>query len=425
MKITFFSATDGPAGAGLGALRLHRAFRALGQESILAVWNKTSFDEDVVSVAGPEAWSRVWQIAQRCQVYLLNRRYRQKVFFDYDSLAAPWSKIKRCGQGADVVQFGWINGLLNSSQILRLSNLTHGPVVWSLMDHAPLTGGCHYTGGCRRFADRCGCCPILGSQNPHDLSARILARKRANLGRVRLGLVAGSKQDEALARQSSLFAQTPTTVIPVPVDAEVFRPVNPAAAREVLGLPIEPRLIFFGAFSIWEERKGIRYLIEALQILSREQPDLAGQCQLLVAGRQAPKELLALPFKIHQLGVLGDQRSLALAYQSADLFVSPSVDDSGPMMVLESLLCGTPIAAFPIGYAADLLPQHRVGGLAKLADAHSLAKTLYDLLALPRASFQAMRAQVRQTAVDYCSMPVVAKRYLAFYESLRRPLAPS
>lgn len=421
----FFSATDGPAGAGLGALRLHRAFRAMGHESLLAVWNKTSFDEDVVSFAGPEAWSRAWQVVQRSLVYLLNRKYRQKVFFDYDSLAAPWSKIKRYAQGAEVVQLGWINGLLNSSQIRRLSDLTRSPVVWTLMDHAPLTGGCHYTGGCRRFADRCGCCPVLGSQSPHDLSARILARKKANLGRARMALVACSKQDEALARQSALFARTPMAIIPVPVDAETFRPVNPAAAREVLGLPPEPRLIFFGAYDWRDKRKGIRYLLDALQILARERPDLTSLCQLLVAGREAPQELLALPYKIHHLGVLGDQRSLALAYQSADLFVSPSVDDSGPMMVLESLLCGTPIAAFPIGYAADLLPQHRIGGLAKLADAHSLARTLQELLAMPRDSFRAMQEQARQTAVDYCSMPVVARRYLAFYESLRKPLAPS
>ena len=200
---------------------------------------------------------------------MVNRKRRMKVPFDYDWLAAPWSKIKHCAQGADVVQLGWINGLLNSSQIRRISGLTRSPVVWSLMDHAPLTGGCHYTGGCRRFADRCGCCPVLGSQNPRDLSARILARKGANLGRARLALVAGSKQDETLVRQSALFARTPTAVIPVPVDAEMFRPINPVAAREVLGLPAEPRLIFFGAYSLRDERKGIRYLIEALQILAR------------------------------------------------------------------------------------------------------------------------------------------------------------
>ena len=420
-----FSTTDGPDGAGIGALRLHRSFRAMGQESLLAVWNKSSFDEGVVSFAGPEVWSKAWQMVQRCLTYLLNRKYRPKIRFDYDRLAAPWSKIKHFAQGADVVQLGWINGLLSSSQIRRISNLTRGPVVWTLMDHAPLTGGCHYTGGCRRFADGCGSCPVLGSQDPRDLSARVLARKRNNLGRARLALVPCSKQDEALARQSALFARTSMAVIPVPVDADVFRPVSPAAAREVLGLAPEPRLIFFGAYDLRHEHKGIRYLVEGLQILAAERIDLAGQCELLVAGREPPKEVLTLPFKLHQLGVLGDQRSLALAYQAADLFVSPSVDDSGPMMVLESLLCGTPIAAFPIGYAGDLLPQHRIGGLAKLADSRSLSKTLHELLTLPRESYRGMRELARQTAADYCSMPVVAKRYLAFYESLRQPLAPS
>ena len=73
----------------MGALRLHQAFRALGQESLLAVWNKTSFDDGVVSFAGPEAWSKGWQIVQRSLVYVVNRKRRMKVPFDYGWLGAP------------------------------------------------------------------------------------------------------------------------------------------------------------------------------------------------------------------------------------------------------------------------------------------------------------------------------------------------
>lgn len=421
MRIVIFSYCDGPTGAGLGALRLHQAFQAIGQESRLLVWKKTSFDSSVVCLAGPDVWTRVWDVAQQGSVYLLNRYYRQKDCFDYDFFAAPWTKIKSYAQGADIVQLGWIRGLLNSRQISRLSKLVRNPVVWSMMDHAPLTGGCHYTGGCRRFSDRCGCCPSLGSKAPGNLSARILARKRKNFACARIALVAASKQDEALAGRSALFARAPKAIIPVPVDGEVFRPIDPRAAREVLGLSVERRMIFFGAYGLQAERKGIRYLIEALRILNQEKPGLAGKCELLIAGRGASEELSALPYRIHQLGVLGDQRSLALAYQAADLFVSPSVDDSGPMMVLESLLCGTPVVAFPIGYAADLLPQQRIGGMAKLADSYSLFDTIKDLLELPAESYRQMRELARLTAAGYCSMPVVAKRYLAFYEDLGKP----
>ena len=417
MRIALFSATDGPAGAGLGALRLHRAFRALGHESLLAVWNKTSFDEGVTSLAGPEAWAVAWPRILNALTIARNRVIKPRSVFTGDRLAAPWSKIKRCAQGADVVQLGWVNGLLNSSQIRRLSDLTRGPLVWSLTDHAPLTGGCHYTGGCRRFADRCGCCPVLNSQNPRDLSARTLARKKANLARARVALVAVCKQDEIMARQSSLFAKAPMAVIPMPVDETVFRPIDQAAARMVLGLPLGPRILFFGAFDWRDERKGIRYLIEGLQILGRSQTNQANGCELLVAGRYLSEELLDLPFKINRLGVLEDQRSLALAYQAADLFVSPSVDDSGPMMVLESLLCGTPIVAFPIGYAADLLPQHRIGSLAKLGDSQSLSEALRELISLPDDSRRTMRALARDVAVNYCAMPLVAQKYISFYQN--------
>jgi glycosyltransferase involved in cell wall biosynthesis len=89
------------------------------------------------------------------------------------------------------------------------------------------------------------------------------------------------------------------------------------------------------------------------------------------------------------------------------------------MMVLESLLCGTPIVAFPVGYAADLLPDQPIGGLARIADSHSLSEILRDLLSMPNNSLQTIRASAREVALSYCSMPVVAKKYISFYEHCR------
>ncbi len=48
----------------------------------------------------------------------------------------------------------------------------------------PLTGGCHYDGGCGRFHNVCGACPVLGSAGEDDLSRQSWRRRHAALAHV-------------------------------------------------------------------------------------------------------------------------------------------------------------------------------------------------------------------------------------------------
>ncbi|MCR8526634.1 glycosyltransferase, partial [Escherichia coli] len=54
---------------------------------------------------------------------------------------------------------------------------------------------------------------------------------------------------------------------------------------------------------------------------------------------------------------LGAQHGTALAqaYRAADVFVFPSLTDTFGLVLLESLACGTPVAAYPVTGPADVL----------------------------------------------------------------------
>jgi glycosyltransferase involved in cell wall biosynthesis len=47
--------------------------------------------------------------------------------------------------------------------------------------------------------------------------------------------------------------------------------------------------------------------------------------------------------------------ALARAYAGADVFVFPSLTDTFGLVILESLACGTPVAAFPVTGPKDVL----------------------------------------------------------------------
>jgi glycosyltransferase involved in cell wall biosynthesis len=57
--------------------------------------------------------------------------------------------------------------------------------------------------------------------------------------------------------------------------------------------------------------------------------------------------------------------ALARAYASADVFVFPSLTDTFGLVILESLACGTPVAAFPVTGPKDVLTgaDARVGAI--------------------------------------------------------------
>jgi len=221
-------------------------------------------------------------------------------------------------------------------------------------------------------------------------------------------------------RQSSLFGSHRVELIPYPIDTNTFRPFDQRVARDLLRLPFDKKIIFFGATYLEDRRKGMSLLVDALRRLaalldgseSLRREDLF----LLVAGLQGQRLLDELPFAGKYAGHFNDDLTLALAYQAADLFVCPSVEDAGPMMIPEAMMCGTPVAAFNAGGAPDLIETMKTGYLARLADPEDLALGMLKLLAADNGT--EMRVAAHETATRAHRPESVARRYLQFCESL-------
>jgi glycosyltransferase involved in cell wall biosynthesis len=156
-------------------------------------------------------------------------------------------------------------------------------------------------------------------------------------------------------------------------------------ARKILGLPDYETMILVGVHNIQDHRKGMALLKHALQglpdkLASIEAIDPSKVC-ILLAGRLAKNWADDLPFHVHALGYLQSEVELSLAYQSADLYVSSSIEDGGPMMVSQAMLCGTPVVAFQTGIAEELLGDGACGYMANLGDAEDLAQGIVKVLA--------------------------------------------
>ena len=244
----------------------------------------------------------------------------------------------------DVIHLHNIHGCyLNHRLLFDYLRASKIPVIWTLHDCWPFTGHCAYFDyvGCDKWKTRCGCCPQLRSYPTCiglDGSARNF-RRRENLfaSLPELTLVTPCEWLQQLLGKSALKT-VPSRVIYNGVNRSVFRPVA-SHLREKHSLT-KPYLALAVA-SEWEERKGLRYLAPLA--------DALGQDYHVVVLGLTEEQIAALPQNLLGIPRTPNTRELAQWYSAADCLVNPTMEDNMPLVNLEAMACGTPVAVFATG----------------------------------------------------------------------------
>jgi glycosyltransferase involved in cell wall biosynthesis len=314
---------------------------------------------------------------------------------------------------ADVYNLHWINGFIDPLPFFRA---TDQPIVWTLHDMNPFTGGCHYNGGCRRFEDCCGKCPQLGSNREKDLSRSVWTRKREAyrhaLDTGRLHIIAPSEWLAQEAKRSALLADAPMHVIPNGLNSHTFHPRETQGARRALEIPREHRIVLFVAQSAQNHRKGFDLLSDALALLD------ADDVTLLSIGGNEPDLGTALPHT--HLGTIESDLLLSVFYSLADLFVIPSRQDNLPNTVLESMACGTPVVGFDTGGIPDMVRPGETGWLAETGNVRELRQSIEQALRDDDAR-RRMGRRCREIVETEYTLDTQARRYRTLYRKLVRP----
>jgi len=213
--------------------------------------------------------------------------------------------------------------------------------------------------------------------------------------------------------KSSLFDEKIKAKILLGVDSNVFKPGNINQARKEIGLPLKKKIVFIGASNIKSRRKGYNELISTLCYLKEILLDISN-IHLVIAGRCSDDLSKNLQFNYTLLGHL-DHEKLAKAFQATDLFLCPSIEDSGPMMINQSIMCGTPVVSFEMGVALDLVITGKTGYRAELGDTEDLAKGVKYILQLSNHDYNKISENCRSMGLQLMDYKIQAARFLKLF----------
>lgn len=416
MKILHINTNDIEGGAARAANRLHKGLLKKRIYSRMLVDNKKTDDFTIFTLN----INKLKKIKTKIRLFLdekMKNVYSKRLnvtwscnFWDNKSLVKFINK-----SDFDIIHFHWINAAMLSIEDIKKINK---PIVWTMHDMWPFTGGCHYSGNCILYKKDCSKCKQLANEKNTFLSRHLLKEKWNSYKNKGIVYIAPSKWLKQCAEESFLLKNSNIKVIQNGIDLKIFKNLEKSFCKNFLELDLSKKYVLFGAMtSTSDKRKGYDLLKEALKFFRGNFYSKNKDIVLLVFGAGKPQYEENLGFEINYLGQINDDITLSLIYNSVDVFIAPSREDNLPNTIVEALSCGVPCVAFNIGGMIDLIEHKKNGYLAKPFDIKDLAKGINFVLEDENRWNSLSENALNKAQRDY-DINVVSDKYIDLYKKI-------
>jgi glycosyltransferase involved in cell wall biosynthesis len=403
MKILHVNQSDISGGAAIAGYRLHQGLLEQSIDSKMLVGTvKTDSD-------------RIASVPRKPRLENLINRLTRYIGLNYINLFSSFDiPNHKFYQDADILNFHNLHtGYFNYLSIPKLAKPK--PVVFTLHDMWSFTGHCAYSYDCDRWKTGCGKCPypdtypaIYRDSTHLEWKLKDWVYSRSNLAIVTPSNWLTEQTKESMLRRFPIYQ------IPYGIDTNAYLPLEQLLCKNILGIAQDKRVLLFGADSLKDKRKGGDLLLKVLQQLPQS---LKSETLLLTFGNGSEAIIAGLGMPHINLGYINSDRLKSIAYSAADLFIFPTRADNLPLVLQESLACGTPMVSFDIGGVPDLVRPMVTGYLAKSEDTQDFCNGIVRLLEDDQLR-QTMSANCRAIALDEYSLELQAKRYIEIYKKM-------
>jgi glycosyltransferase involved in cell wall biosynthesis len=255
----------------------------------------------------------------------------------------------------------------------------------------------------------------------HHSPGTMAGEKKMTAGIIRLGARLSRLPDKigyasVVSREQHValgYYDRKAMVIPNGVDVEVFVPSREAraAVREELGIPAQAQVI--GSLARYHPMKGHANFLQAAGMLASRLgfEDVV----FLLAGAGVDdrnEELRSLPGAL----LLGERADTARLLAAMDIFTVASLQEAGPIVLLEAMSCGVACVTTEVGFAGMALGD--AGIVIPPGDAVALADAWARLIDVGEEERRRLGALGRMRVINGYSLSAYASAYEGVYQSL-------
>jgi glycosyltransferase involved in cell wall biosynthesis len=281
-------------------------------------------------------------------------------------------------------------------------------VIWTLHDESFLTGHCSCTLGCEKWKNGCGECPDLGiyPSVKFDNTANVLKNKKKWINELQPIIVCPSNW---LAERVKIAYPKlhRVEVIPNAIDTTIFNPRGKEKSRKQLGFPLDRKIVLFVAeFATNNPFKGGEIIRELISDF-----DFSDVLFITIGGKQKDniQNHISYPY-------ISDEEELALLYSASDILLYPTQADNLPLVILESMACGTPVIASKLGGIPEIINDSNGFLVNSYKLKSSFKSKLCEVLALQKVETEKISTHALNTIQSKFSFENMIQSYLKVYE---------
>lgn len=342
-------------------------------------------------------------------------------FYTYENYPPVPSRLllKAIKKQYDLVYIVFWQGLLSFESVERLYDKLHCQIQISSVDYSQMSGGCHFTGDCQRYKVGCGMCPAFHSKRKNDFTAWNVRYRKRVYDKVK-PIVGGNDYMYHFYKESFLLKGVRIEMGESPIiNTTIFHPIDKDDLFRKYNIPENKKyIVMFGCQSLGDERKGISYLMEAFDALFRLLGEKSDEVLIVAVGNHFESIKDRIVFDSKGFGYV-PMNTLPELYSMATMFVCPSVNDAGPMMVNQSLCCGTPVVGFDMGAVKQVVKDLGTGICVPLRDSDALAEGMLKIIQMPQEEYMKMSVRAREVALQTSSYEAQANQILSIYRKYK------
>jgi glycosyltransferase involved in cell wall biosynthesis len=375
----------------------------------------------------------------------VNKKNHIKLFVKFKKTNNKWvseigdrkNKIIETVLNEEAKNKGWINfagfdalNLLkdnhyNNSQIIHLHNLHENflspaifsilfknkKIIWTLHDEYVNTGHCGFSMSCNNWLKGCGKCPDLSiyPSVKYDNTEIVLKNKKKWINENQPVIITPSKWLEKRVRLIYPNIKNIKT-INNGIDTKIYFPKNKLETKKKLNLPTDKKLILFVAeYATNNPFKGGNILRE---IINHNKNDLL---TFITVGGNTENTL-----KNHiSISYISSKEELANLYNACDVLLYPTQADNFPLVVLESMACGTPVIASRLGGIPEIISDHEDGFLINdYQTEKEFLEILNNYLNLTIEQQRNIEINATKKINNYFSLDKMVANYLKLYKEI-------